>query len=384
MDFNVQSNMVVITGKGLSEFAAEELKGMGYEISEIKQTNVHTKGTMLDAMKINLNSRYGLYVLYLVKKFKADNPDKLYKQINSIDWENIISPDEYISIDSKVETASINNTMYPNLRAKDAIVDRIMQKTGKRPDSGSEKENVVINLYWNKDDCWIYLNTSGRKLSDRNYRKMPHRAPLQECLAAAVIKQSGYDGSCPLVLPMCGSGTLAIEAVWSALNRPAGGLRSNFGFMHIKGFDREQWETIRREAKKNVLKKTLKPIIATDIDPKAVAAAKQNAMTAGVDQLIDFAVCDFRKTKLPQEKGIILMNPEYGQRLGDENKLAVLYKEMGDYFKKSCAGWTGYIFTGNLRLAKAVGLRTSQRTIFFNAAIECRLLKYELYEGREK
>jgi putative N6-adenine-specific DNA methylase len=280
--------------------------------------------------------------------------------------------------------------MYANLKVKDAIVDRISHETGSRPDSGKERDCVVVQLYWNDDRCWLYLNTSGQKISDRNYRKMPHKAPLRESLAAAIIMATEYDGTQSLVCPMCGSGTLAIEAALIASRRVPGLLRSNYGFMHMKYFDEPAWQQMRKSALKQSKGRggkaavKLAPIIATDIDGKAVEAARKNAMTAGVSHLIDFGVCDFADTTIPPAPGTIVLNPEYGLRLGEVKKLQKTYERIGDFFKQKCAGYTGYIFTGNLDLAKKVGLRTSRRFEFYNANIECRLLKYELYAGTRK
>lgn len=384
MDFNKRAKITIVCPRGLTEQTKQQLVDAGFKPKRSALTNLDVYGTLDDCVKLNLTLRFAMYVLYELKEFKCRAVDSLYRQINRIGWEDIIEPDEYISIDSRVDTKCINNTMFPNLKAKDAIVDRIKTKTGSRPDSGPEKENLVINLYWKDDICRIYLNTSGRKLSDRNYRKMPFKAPLQETLAAAIVAEAGYDGSCPLVLPMCGSGTLAIEAAMMALGRSTGLLRTNYCFMHIKDFDKDKYDKLRTELRKKA-KKTLEfPIIATDISPKAIEAAQKNAQTAGVDHLIEFSVCDFVETPIPDKEGIIIMNPEYGHRLGEIKELENLYKRIGDFFKQNCPGWVGYVFTGNLELAKKVGLRTSKRVEFFNANIECRLLKYEIYKGTKK
>jgi len=181
---------------------------------------------------------------------------------------------------------------------------------------------------------------------------------------------------------MCGSGTLAIEAALIAQNRAPGLLRSNYAFMHTKSFDKHKWQELRAETRKRT-KKTLKyPIIASDIDANAVNAAKKNAQTAGVDHLIKFQVCDFMETEIPQQGGIVIMNPEYGKRLGEQKALESTYKRIGDFLKQKCCGYYGYILTGNMELAKKIGLKTSRRYIFFNADIECRMLKYELYDGK--
>jgi putative N6-adenine-specific DNA methylase len=333
-------------------------------------------------MKLNLCLRTAYNVLYLLREFRCGSAEALYKQVGTIAWEKIIGAEEYVCVVSRVDTWSVNNNMYANVKVKDAIVDRIYRKTGSRPDSGIERGGVVVNLFWKNGKAWLYLNTSGVKLSDRNYRKMPHKAPLRESLAAGLIMATGYDGSGDIVLAMCGSGTLAIESALIAMNKPAGGLRSNFGFRHVKFFDNEIWQKLRNEARKGVRKgRPNGRIIATDIDEGAIEAARQNARTAGVEHLIEFDVCDFADTEVPAGEGIVLMNPEYGLRLGEFGELEKEYKRIGDFFKQKCAGYTGYVFTGNKELAGKVGLKASRRMVFYNGKIECRLLRYELYEG---
>jgi putative N6-adenine-specific DNA methylase len=204
---------------------------------------------------------------------------------------------------------------------------------------------------------------------------------MQETLAAGVVLATGWDGNGNFINPMCGSGTLAIEAALIALKRPAGILRPNFGFMHIKGFDKTKWEELRADAKVSAIKNINGSIIATDNNPAAIQAAKNNATTAGVEHLIEFEICDYTDTPIPEGGGVVMLNPEYGERLGDVSKLEGTYKGMGDFFKQKCQGYKGYIFTGNLDLAKKIGLRSKRRIPFFNSNIECRLLEYELYAG---
>lgn len=385
-----KSTILITCAKGLPEILKGEIEALGFTIDSVHETGVEITGNMQDCMKLNLHLRTAFNVLYLLKHFKCHDPDQLYNRVSNLPWEEIISPDEYVCVIGRIETPTIENTMYANLKVKDAIVDRIMQKVGRRPDSGKERSNVVVQAYWKDDKCWIYLNTSGQKVSDRNYRKIPCKAPLRESLAAAIILSTGYDGSQPLICPMCGSGTLAIEAALIASRRVPGLMRSNYAFMHTKLYDDSAWKQMRKEAFKQSKKRgkaEFRParIVATDIDPECVRSAQRNAMTAGVDHMIDFEVCDFADTPIePDAGGIIVMNPEYGIRLGEITQLEALYARIGDFFKQKCAGYTGYIFTGNPQLGKKVGLRTSRKIPFFNASIECRLLKYELYSGTRK
>jgi putative N6-adenine-specific DNA methylase len=231
----------------------------------------------------------------------------------------------------------------------------------------------------------VYLDTSGETLSKHGYRKSPVLAPLQENLACALILATKWKRDTNFINPMCGSGTLAIEAALLATNRPPGLMRSNYGFMHLKGFDEALYQQIRAEAKRNVKKELPFTIIATDKDRKAIEAAKSNAQTAGVDQHIQFEVCKVEDTYIPEDsKGVVMINPPYGERLGEGEALIPLYKQMGDFLKQKCKGYTGYIFTGNVDLAKQIGLRSSRKIPFFNARIECRLLEFELYEGSKK
>jgi len=384
IDFQQPQSIRITCAPALVDYLRHEVEALGYVVDSSRLTGLEITANIHDAMRLNLFLRTAFNVLILIDKFSCANPDELYEHTLALPWEEMISTDEYLSVVSSVNTPTINDWRFASLKVKDAIVDRVASVYDARPDSGPRRENFVVHLYWNGDNAQLFLNTSGRKLADRNYRKIPHTAPMQETLAAAVMLATGYDGSVPLINPMCGSGTLAIEAALLASGRPTGLLRANFGFMHLKNYDAKAWQSMRREAKKMRNKNAIAPIIATDCDDRAIRAAKKNAETAGVHHMIQFEQCDFADSPMPEEKGIVIINPEYGERLGLSLELEKTYKRMGDYFKKQCQGWTGYIFTGNLDLAKSIGLRTSRRMEFYNAKIDCRLLKYELYEGTRR
>jgi 23S rRNA (guanine2445-N2)-methyltransferase len=379
-----KSRILVTCAKGITPYLKEELLQLRFPVCDETIAGIATEGTIDDTIWLNLHLRIGHRVLFLIKEFTAHDADDLYRSVSEIAWEEYIAEDGYVCVTSSVDNLSIRDSRYANVKIKDAIVDRIKEQCGQRPDSGPERDRVVINLYWKGDSCSLYFDTSGEPLSRRGYRKIPMTAPMQETLAAAVIMATVWDGSRHFVNPMCGSGTLAIEAAFIALNRAPGLLRNNFGFMHLKEFNESLWNDLRAEAKKKA-KKTLNcRIIATDIKRKAVEAAKKNAATAGVEHLIEFAVCDYSETTIPEGGGIAILNPGYGERMGEITKLESLYKGIGDFFKKKCKGYTGYIFTGNLDLTKKVGLRAKRRVQFFNGSIGCRLLEYELYEGSRR
>ncbi len=384
MDFYRESTIQITCEKGLNTWLEEELQTNNEKIVRKHKTGIELKGNLLDCIRLNLSSRYAYSVLYLLKEFRANNPDELYREAFNLPWHGIIPSDSYFSITTNVQTDSVNDTRYPSLKLKDAIVDKIKSSSGTRPDSGKDKHRIVITLNWFKDKVWIYLNTSGRKLSDRGYRKNPHTAPLRESLAAAILQAGSYTGREVFVNPMCGSGTLAIEAALIARATYPQILRDNFCFMHLQGFNDEFYTQAREKALAERLPRNtgFRPIIATDHDPLAIRAAQLNARNAGVEEMIEFKECDFAATPLPQtENGIIILNPEYGERLGTVEALKPEYRRLGDWLKQNCTGYTGYIFTGNLELAKLVGLKASRRFEFFNGNIECRLLKYELYRG---
>ncbi len=379
MSLTKKSKILITCATGISPFLEKEITGLGHKIESSHDTGVVISGKFLDTYKLNLELRTAYNVLFNIGEFRCSSPDELYREASKIEWEDIIPPTEYISIVSQVKNPTITNSMFANQKLKDAICDRMTDKCGRRPNAGPDRKNIVINLYWRGNKAWIYLNTSGVKLADRGYRKLPLKAPMQETLAAAVVLASGYNGKSHFVNPMCGSGTLAIEAALIALDKAPGLLRSNFAFKHFKDFNSDYWYTLRKEALARAQKKTDYKIIATDRSEDAVQASIKNAKTCGVDHLIDFKVCDFTETDIPEGKGIVLLNPEYGERMGEVKKLADTYKNIGDFFKKKCTGYDGYIFTGSRELSKKVGLTASRRIPFYTGDIECRLLKYEIY-----
>jgi putative N6-adenine-specific DNA methylase len=379
-----RSRILITCAKGIAPFLKKELSALKYPIVSETSSGIHTEGTREDLIWLNLQLRTGHRVFQFLKEFSVHSIGQFYLHIKSTPWENYLSIDGYFSVSSHVESSLINDSRYANKKCKDAIVDRFREKFNQRPDSGPEKNRLVLFLYWRDTVCSVYIDTSGEPLSRRNYRKNPYKAPMQETLAAAVIMASNWNYNATFVNPMCGSGTLAIEAAMAARNIAPGILRENFGFMHIKGFNRIGWDRLRLEAEKKIKKISPCRIIATDIDPRAVEAAQQNARAAGLEHSIEFETCAYDRTFIPSDGGIVMLNPEYGERLGRDKDLESVYKGIGDFFKNKCKGYKGYIFTGNLGMAKKVGLRTKRRLQFFNSRIECRLLEYELYEGSRK
>ncbi|MCY1518421.1 Ribosomal RNA large subunit methyltransferase L [compost metagenome] len=382
--FQTKSRVIITCNKRLSPYLQLEVKELGFQAVRTFPTGVELNCTLSECIKLNLNLRCASQVLYHLHHFRAGTPDALYEALVSLEWEELIDFSGYFSITSNVDNPHISTPLFANLKVKDAIADRIKAKKGIRPNSGSDAHKAVIHLYWKGDEADIFIDSSGETLAKHSYRKIPGKAPMLEALASSVILATQWDRQSTFVNPMCGSGTLAIEAALIATNRRPGLLRMNYGFMHIMGYNEEVFFAERRLLKEQVIKDLPAQIIATDISEDAIDVSRKNAKTAGVDTLITFEVCDFEDTPVPEGKGVVVFNPEYGERLGVHHKLELTYKRMGDFMKKKCKGFFGYIFTGNPDLAKKIGLKADKKIEFYNGKLDCRLLAYELYDGSRR
>lgn len=380
--FTTKADVTITCPKRLTPYLQQEVKDLNFEIEDSFVTGVHLSGTINDCIKLNLNLRCASQVLYSLKQFEAADADAIYKNLIDYPWENILPAPGYFSITSNVNNPTIINSMFANVRVKDAIVDRLREKRGTRPSTGSELTGAVINLFWKNNDAEIFIDTSGDSLARHGYRKIPGLAPMLEALAAAAIYATRWDRVSPFVNPMCGSGTVAIEAALIATNRRPGLFRTNYAFMHLQGYDDAVYQQEKNILERQIIKVPGLRIIATDYSVKAIDNAKKNAAAAGVTDLVEFSVCDFAATEIPQEvPGILFINPEYGERLGDVAELENTYSRIGDFMKQRCGGYFGYVFTGNLDLAKKIGLKAKRRIEFYTSTIDCRLLEYELYKG---
>jgi putative N6-adenine-specific DNA methylase len=384
--------ILVTCPKELPPLLAQEITALGFTV-----TTVHAAGVEVDApyeacYDLNLWLRTAHRVLWRVADFDARTPAEMYDGVFDVPWEDWIAADGYVSVISSIHTDVIDNTQFANQKCKDALVDRIREKRGQRPDAGPRNDRAVVFLYWHAATCMVYVDTSGAPLSDRGYRKHPGMAPLRETLAAAIVQSTVWQRAGHLVNPMCGSGTLGIEAALMARNIAPGTIRQNFGLLHLLPTDHERWNRLRAEVRRKALPNVPEgmQILCTDHDRRAVDHARENARAAGVARDIKFDVCDFRETRIPRlpkepsGHDIILLNPEYGFRLGNEEELEETYAAIGDLLKQGATGYTGYVFTGNLALAKKIGLAAKRKVPFWTADIECRLFEYELYEGTRR
>lgn len=383
--FDQSSRILISCQKFLGDILANEVRQMGYDVKLQTSSVVEINGNMDDCIRLNLNLRTASQVLFFIRSFHAENAEELYLRSKQIPWEEILLPEVYFSITGFVNNATINNSMFANVKLKDAIVDRLRDVFNTRPSTGNNLDAAAIHLHWNQSFVEIFVNTSGDSLARHGYRKIPGTAPMQEALAAAVILSTKWDKKTPFINPMCGSGTLGIEAALIASNRPPGLFRENYAFMHLKNYSKEKYLEEKTTMEANVTDDNIPPIVCSDISSNAVHISKLNAKAAGVYRFIKFELCDFRDTTVPDgESGVVLLNPEYGERLGEESELEEVYVNIGDFFKKNCSGYTGYVFSGNLDLAKRVGLKPKRKIPFYSAKIECRLMEYELYRGTRR
>lgn len=383
--FTTASRIIITCNKRLAPYLQQEVTELGFTVVRAFATGIELQGTINNCIKLNLNLRCASQVLYSIKEFRATSPDDVYRELSSLAWERIITADGYFSVTSNVDHPSIKTSLFANVKVKDAIVDRMRAKTGTRPNSGPELDKTVVHLFWREELAEIFLDTSGETLAKHGYRKIPGKAPMLEALAAATLLSTKWDRTSPFVNPMCGSSTIAIEAALLATNRRPGLFRSNHAFMHIVGYDKGVYDHERQMLFSQIKEVPRLTIIATDISDDAINISKINAAAAGVEHYIRFAVGDFETTEVPDAAGgVVFFNPEYGERLGVEIELEKTYARIGDFMKKKCKGYTGYIFTGNLELAKKIGLKAKRRIEFYTSKIDCRLLEYELYAGTRR
>ncbi|RAW01852.1 THUMP domain-containing class I SAM-dependent RNA methyltransferase [Pseudochryseolinea flava] len=383
--FTTRSRIVITCNKRLSPYLESEVRALGFEPERTFMTGIELFGTLNDCITLNLNLRCASQIHYSLQEFKVKNPEDLYVKVINYPWENLIQKDGYFSVTSNVSHPTVNTELFANVKVKDAIADRFRRQVGTRPNSGPEVDQAVIHLYWKDERAEIFIDTSGATLAKHGYRKIPGKAPMLEALATATLMAGKWDRQSPFVNPMCGSGTVAIEAALLATNRKPGLYRDNYAFMHIIGYDDAVYKEALRKIRTEIKEVPGLKIYASDISEDAVQVSQVNAGIAGIEQYIEFSLCDFAETPVPEGvSGVVYFNPEYGERLGVLQELEHTYARIGDFMKKNCKGYTGYIFTGNMDLAKKIGLKAARRIEFYSAKLDCRLLEYELYAGTRR
>ena len=375
--------LIVKTSFGLEDVLIEELKTMGATAIEKGVRVVTLEGDKRLMYSINLHSRVALRVLMPIKKIRAANEQELYDEIKKIDWNQYMSVDDTLAVDAVVNKSAMTHSLYVALKTKDAVVDQFRDKTGMRPSVDLEKPSLRIHVHINGIEGEVSLDSSGDSLHKRGYRMQTGDAPINEALAAGLIMLSGWNKESPFLDFMCGSGTLVIEAAWMAMNIAPGILRKDFGFHRWLDYDATLWKDIKEEAKSKQRKEIAFPITGVDHTFAMIRNAKENAAAAGVIDYVSFQQMSFESFTPGIEKGTLLINPPYGGRI-TSGDLLQLYKQIGDQFKKKYAGWNAFVFTANMEAGKNIGLKPSRKIPLFNGKLECRLLKFEMYEGSRK
>lgn len=374
------------TAKGLAPLLEVELKDLGIENTKQIAGGVSFDGSLEQGYQVCLWSRFASRVLLKLSEFKVIDPMDLYLGCSNIPWETHFDVDKTFSIDFSGSNDEIRNTQFGALKIKDAIVDRFRKKFDERPNVEKRDADIRFNGRLFKDKVSIYLDLSGSPLHLRGYRTIAGEAPLRETLAAGIIKRSGWKGEA-LLDPMCGSGTLIIEAAMMSLNIAPGSLREKFGFEQWKKHDAETWKTLKTTAQvygKRAVKDCTERFYASDLSKDMVAIARQNAQRAGVAELIEFSVQDAKKVLPPEElsTGLLISNPPYGERLGGFSDTISLYTELGHHFKEAFAGWNLSMFAMDTELLSCLGMRAGKSFKFFNGPIECVLKNYRISPKR--
>jgi putative N6-adenine-specific DNA methylase len=365
--------------RGLETVLIEELRALGAADITPGRGGVHFLGDLPLLFKANLWLRTAIRILWPVLEAPVRSPEELYEAVQTIDWSRYMTPEHTLAVDSNVRDSQITHSKYAALKVKDAICDQFVAKCGKRPSVNVDEPMVGLNLHIYRDEAVLSLESSGESLHKRGYRPILTRAPLNEALAAGLVLMTGWHGESPLVDPLCGSGTLCIEAAWIALGRPPGLTRRRFGFMGWMDFDIALWTELRDQARRQVLTRLPHPILGYDERRDAIQFSRGNARAAGIGNLTRFEVKTLRDFRPPDgPPGVLICNPPYGERIGEEKELRGLYKEMGKVFKEVCQGWKLFVFTGNAFLARQIDLKPARQIHLFNGKIPCRLLEFEV------
>ncbi|NBU04952.1 MAG: class I SAM-dependent RNA methyltransferase [Sphingobacteriia bacterium] len=377
-DFEIK----VTTFFGLEEVLEKELHQLGGKDIIAFKRGVSVVGDLGFLYKINLCLHTALKVIIPIVKFEANNEQELYDNIKLIEWERFISNTDTIMIEGVTNSEIFTHSLFVSQKVKDGIVDRFREKTGSRPDVDLIHPAFKVYVHIFKNEVSLHLDSSGDPLYKRGYRSDINEAPMKEVLAAGLVKLSGWEKHLQLIDGMCGAGTIAIEAALWANNIPPGYYRNEFGFMKWQNFDETLYETIY-ESSINKIKNEPVEIIANDIDNPTLKKAITNTKNAKVDDVVSCINQSFFDITPTRKGGVIILNPPYGERM-PVNEIEKLYKEIGDKLKKDFKGFSAWIISSSPEAIKSIGLRPSRRIHLFNGSLECRFLKFDLYDGSKK
>jgi putative N6-adenine-specific DNA methylase len=365
--------------RGLEDLAAQELEELGAHAVTPGFCGVSFEGDRPLLYHINLWARLPFRILVKLKEFPCEDSEALYRGIQTLDWSDYLTPDFTLAVNATGKSDRLNHTHFTALQVKNAIVDQQQAEHGDRSNVDTQEPDVQISVHIDRDCCTVSLNSSGNSLHRRGYRPAVGAAPLKESLAAALIQLSGWQPDQAFYDPLCGSGTLPLEASLKALNIAPGLFRDRFGFETWPDFDPMLWASLLQTAKASQRDGLSASIGGSDRNGEVVEQAIVNAQNCGVSNHVWFAEMDLAEVSAPGPSGVLFCNPPYGERLGQDTDLGAFYKLLGDVLKQRFKGWTAFVLSGNKELSQSIGLKSSQRTNVLNGALPCQLMKYELY-----
>jgi putative N6-adenine-specific DNA methylase len=374
--------LVATTFHGLEEVLAKELLRLGARDIEVHKRSVSFTGDKGFIYKANFCLRTALRILKPLATFTITDGNDLSVQAKAVEWDQYFGVDKSFVVDVVMNSELFANSMFPALKIKDGVVDYFRDKTGRRPDINKENPDIYIYAHIFKDRCTLAMDTSGEPLFKRGYRQDADAAPMSEVLAAGLVLISGWERHQPLVDFMCGSGTIPIEAALIAADIPPGCFRKKYAFQNWPDYDEALFEMISDAAMARI-RENDGYIYGCDRQERAIDKAILNITAANVDDMIKVKTCDFRDFIPPPGRGVVIINPPYGERL-QVNELSRLYESIGDHLKKNYQGYTAWIISTWQGAPKHIGLHASRKITLYNGPLECRLLKYELYDGSKK
>lgn len=372
-----------ICPRGLEELLADEMRAVGGEEVRVVHGGVFFVGDWPVCYRANLESRLATRILWHIVKGPYAREEDIYRLAVRQLWPNHFAVGNTLRVVTTAIKCPLKSLDFVTLRVKDAVCDRFRDDLGERPNIDTRNPDVSVHVFLTENECTLYLDTSGQPLWQRGFRKASVDAPLKENLAAGILKLTGWQAGQALVDPMCGSGTFLLEAAQVALDR-APGLDRTFSFERLRHFQALDWARIRAAAEARVKPNEPLAICGYDIDERAIRATRRNLQESGFGNLIRVEQADLLELEPPAEPGVLLANPPYGERIGEQEELAAFYPELGSALKRRWAGWNCFFFTGDLRLPKLIGLKPSRKTPLFNGPLECRLFEIRMVAGSNR
>lgn len=374
--------LVATTFVGLEEVLAKEIESIGGKHINIGTRAVTFEGSKQQLYQANLELRTAVRILQVLDEFQVKTEEQLYQRVKAFNWPHYFDIDQTFAITPVVHSYLFTHSHYVALKTKDAIADRFRDELGRRPNVNLLTPHMRINIRIQGKNATLSLDSSGESLHKRGYRMQTVKAPINEVLAAGMLKIADWQADRTFLDPMCGSGTIPIEAALMAARIPANFFRKEFGFQNWKNFDADLWEGLLSSAREQFQKPEY-PILGGDKSLRAVKIIQDNLEVVNMSDTIQIDKQNFLKSEAPAEKGLLIMNPPYDERLTRED-IGTFYKRIGDHLKQAYSGWDAWIISSNLEALKEVGLRTTRKLTLYNGPLECKYQHYELYDGSRK